>query len=145
MADAACTPVAQGFGVPDYYAVANDHTLLVILIEDVIAVQNLDEILNVDHIDVFFVAPADLASSMGHIDDEGHPEVQNTINDALAQIIGRGSRRRGDGHQRHGGGVRVGRRSVLFDRSRPVDCSRRKRLCRARQNLKTTANRRQGR
>ena len=80
----------QGFGVPDYYAVANDHTLLVILIEDVIAVENLEEILKVDHIDVFFVAPADLASSMGHIDDEDHPEVQNTINDALAQIIGAG-------------------------------------------------------
>ena len=36
------------------------------------------------------------------------------------------------GDQRHRGGVRVGRRSVLFDRSRPVDRSRRERLRRAR-------------
>ena len=38
----------QGYDVPDYFQVANDHTLLVVLIEDIIAVQNLDEILEVD-------------------------------------------------------------------------------------------------
>ena len=36
------------------------------------------------------VATGDLASSMGHIDDEDHPEVQKTIKDALEQIIGAG-------------------------------------------------------
>ena len=65
---------------------ANDHTLLVVLIEDIIAVQNLDEILEVDNIDVFFVAPSDLASTMGRIGDFEHPEVQEVIDDALARI-----------------------------------------------------------
>ena len=76
----------QGHGVPDYFRVANDETLLVVLIEDIVAIDNLNEILQVDHIDVFFVAPADLAASMGHIDDLQHPEVQKTIDDALARI-----------------------------------------------------------
>ena len=76
----------QGFGVPDYLKVANDHTFLMVLIEDVIAIENLDEILAVDHIDVFYVAPADLAASMGHIGDIGHPEVQATVDRALARI-----------------------------------------------------------
>ena len=51
----------QGFGVKDYYMKANHETMTVILIEDIIAVNNLTEILKVDHIDVFHVAFADLA------------------------------------------------------------------------------------
>jgi 2-keto-3-deoxy-L-rhamnonate aldolase RhmA len=77
----------QGYGVADYFAVANEHTLLVVLIEDIVAVNNLDSILKVDHIDVFFVAPSDLATSMGHIGNLGHPEVQKTIDGALAKIV----------------------------------------------------------
>ena len=76
----------QGFAVPDYVQVANDETLLIVLIEDIVAVRNLDEILTVDHIDVFFVAPSDLATSMGHIGDLQHPDVQRTIDDTLARI-----------------------------------------------------------
>ena len=76
----------QGFAVPDYVQVANDETLLIILIEDIAAVRNLDEILTVDHIDVFFVAPSDLATSMGHIGDLQHSDVQRTIDDTLARI-----------------------------------------------------------
>jgi 2-keto-3-deoxy-L-rhamnonate aldolase RhmA len=51
----------QGFGVPDYYMKANHETMTVILIEDIVAVNNLPDILKVDHIDVFHVAFADLA------------------------------------------------------------------------------------
>ncbi len=76
----------QGYGVEDYFAKANDETLLMTLIEDIVAVGNLDEILAVDHIDVFFVAPNDLAASMGHIGHIEHPEVQRTINETLARI-----------------------------------------------------------
>lgn len=76
----------QGFAVPDYVQVANDETLLIVLIEDIVAVRNLDEILTVDHIDVFFVAPSDLATSMGHIGELQHPDVQRTIDDTLARI-----------------------------------------------------------
>ncbi len=76
----------QGYAVPDYLQVANDETLLIILIEDIVAVRNLDEILTVDHIDVFFVAPSDLATSMEHIGDLQHPDVLHTIDDTLARI-----------------------------------------------------------
>lgn len=80
----------QGYGVPDYFDVANDQILLMVLIEDIVAVRNLDEILKVDHIDVFFVAPSDLAASMGLIGQLAHPEVQKTIDYALARIQERG-------------------------------------------------------
>lgn len=76
----------QGYGVTNYLEVANSHTLLIVLIEDILAVERLEEILKVDHIDVFFVAPSDLASSMGLIGKEGYPEVQETIDRALRRI-----------------------------------------------------------
>jgi len=77
----------QGFGVADYLKTANDQSLLIVLIEDIVAVRNLDEILKVDHIDVFFVAPSDLATSMGQIGNMGHPDVQRTIDGAIATIV----------------------------------------------------------
>jgi len=77
----------QGFGVDDYLKTANDQSLLIVLIEDIVAVNNLDEILRVDHIDVFFVAPNDLATSMGHIGNMGHPDVQQTVDKAITKIV----------------------------------------------------------
>jgi 4-hydroxy-2-oxoheptanedioate aldolase len=77
----------QGFGVDDYFKAANDQSLLIVLIEDIVAVHNLDAIVKVDHIDVFFVAPNDLATSMGHIGDMSQPDVQKTVDAALTKIV----------------------------------------------------------
>jgi 4-hydroxy-2-oxoheptanedioate aldolase len=83
-------PSRQAYGVPDYLAIANDHTLLVALIEDIRAVENLDGILEVDHIDVFFVAPSDLAASMGMIGRAGDPTVLQTVEQTLKRIMAAG-------------------------------------------------------
>ena len=80
----------QSYGVDNYFAEANDHSLLVVLIEDIVAVNNLDEILTVDDIDVFFVAPSDLAQSMGYIGQVGHPDVAGVIDGALEKIVASG-------------------------------------------------------
>ncbi len=80
----------QGYGVPDFLEVANDDTLLIALIEDIRAIENLDAILQVDHIDVFFVAPSDLAASMGLIGKATDPQVQGTIAATLERIVGAG-------------------------------------------------------
>src|SRR3989440_1964587 len=77
----------QGFGVSEYLETANEQSLLIALIEDIAAVRNLDDIVKVDHIDIFFVAPNDLATSMGHIGNMGHPDVQKTIDGALSRIV----------------------------------------------------------
>jgi 4-hydroxy-2-oxoheptanedioate aldolase len=77
----------QGFGVGDYFTTANDQSMLMVLLEDIAAIPKLDEILKVDHIDVFFVAPSDLATSMGHIGNVSHPDVQRTIDGALTKIV----------------------------------------------------------
>ncbi len=80
----------QSFGVADYFHQANGQTMVVVLLEEAEALENLDEILQVDNIDVFFVAPSDLAQTMGHLGDAGHPEVQSAIDGAIAKIVSAG-------------------------------------------------------
>ena len=80
----------QGIGVDDYFSKANDETMIVVLIEDIAAVHNLDSILEVDHIDVFFVAPGDLAQSMGHPGSYAHPEVTAVVEESIRRIAAAG-------------------------------------------------------
>ena len=68
----------QSYGVSNYFQRANEETLVVVLLEEIEAIHNLADILTVEHIDVFFVAPSDLAQTMGHIGNHPHPEVQAT-------------------------------------------------------------------
>ena len=80
----------QSFGVPDYFQTANDQTMVIVLLEEIEALENIDEILKVDNIDVFFVAPSDLAQTMGHIGNVEHPEVQAAIETAIGKIVSAG-------------------------------------------------------
>ena len=73
--------------LPIYFEKANDESMLIVLLEDIEAWRNLDEILEVDGIDVFFVAPSDFAASMGHIGNPQHPDVQDKIMDTLQRIV----------------------------------------------------------
>ena len=80
----------QSYGVSDYFHHANNQTMVIVLLEEAAALRNLDEILGVDDIDVFFVAPSDLAQTMGHLGNPGHPEVQKAIDDAISRIVSAG-------------------------------------------------------
>lgn len=80
----------RSYGDPAFFENANDEILVVVLIEEMEAVRNLDAILAVDHIDVFFVAPGDLAQTMGYVGQMYHPEVQAVVTDALTRIVAAG-------------------------------------------------------
>ncbi len=80
----------QGIDVPDYFQRANDETLVVVFIEDAEALDNLDAILEVDHIDVFFVGPGDLSQALGHVGEFMHPAVTRVVDDTIRRIIDRG-------------------------------------------------------
>jgi 4-hydroxy-2-oxoheptanedioate aldolase len=62
---------------------ANAETMVVVMLEEVEALTNLDDILKVEHVDAFFIAPGDLSQSMGYPGQIGHPEVQAAIDDAV--------------------------------------------------------------
>ena len=76
----------QSFGVADYYRKANEETLVVVLIEEIRAINGLPEILSVDNIDVYFLAPSDLAQTMGYTGQMNHPEVLSVIDRSINMI-----------------------------------------------------------
>jgi len=80
----------QAYGRTDYVARANDETMLTVLIEDIVAVENLSAILEVDNIDVFHVAPSDLAQSMGYPEPPIPPNVREVERKAIEQIVASG-------------------------------------------------------
>ena len=79
-----------GLGVDNYEPQANAETMVIVLIEDIVAVENLSEILKVQGVDVFFVAPGDLAQSMGRLGNIAHPDVEATVDRATEQIANAG-------------------------------------------------------
>ncbi len=77
-------------GRADYLDVADDEVCLLVQAETVTALANLQEICAVDGIDGVFIGPADLAASMGHRGNPGHPEVQAAIENAMRTIVASG-------------------------------------------------------
>ena len=80
----------QGIGVDNYLNKANNQSMTIILIEDIVAVNNLDEILEINHIDVFYVAPGDLAQSMGLLGGAGSTEVTKIVEQSIKKIVSSG-------------------------------------------------------
>ena len=77
----------QGFGVEGYFSQANEMTLVTVMIEEVAGLENLPEMLRVDNIDVYYIAPTDLAQSMGYLGQPSHPKVVSAVHRAIDQII----------------------------------------------------------
>jgi 4-hydroxy-2-oxoheptanedioate aldolase len=74
----------------DYVKAANDATLIAIQIEDQAAVEHLDELLQVDGIDVYFIGPSDLSQSMGHPGNPKAPAVAQAIEASLRRMVAAG-------------------------------------------------------
>jgi 2-keto-3-deoxy-L-rhamnonate aldolase RhmA len=85
---------ASGYGyrgsMGEFTANANRETLVSIQIEDEAALPNIDEIVAVDGVDVFFIGPSDLSQSMGHPGDPKAPRVAKAIDETLAKIVAAG-------------------------------------------------------
>src|SRR5262249_35793456 len=74
----------------EYVAEANSQTLVLPQIEDVEALENLSEMVQVEGVDGFIVGPRDLAMSMGFTDGPQHPEVESAIDEVFRLVIGSG-------------------------------------------------------
>lgn len=71
---------------PDYVHQANEEVCLLVQVETVKALENLESICAVDGVHGVFIGPADLAASMGHLGNPGHPDVQAAIEKAIEMI-----------------------------------------------------------
>ena len=74
----------------DYLDVADGEVCLLVQAETIRALGNLEAICEVDGVDGVFIGPADLAASMGHRGNPGHPEVQGAIEQGMRTIVASG-------------------------------------------------------
>ncbi len=78
---------ASRFGaVPDYNARANAEVCLLVQVETAATLPEIEAICAVEGVDGVFIGPADLAASMGHTGNPGHPEVKAAVLDAVRRI-----------------------------------------------------------
>ncbi len=72
---------AQGYGrsFADYMETANDSIAVIVQAEHIDAVNNIEQIVEVDGIDAVFIGPYDLSASMGLMGQVDHPEVVEAI------------------------------------------------------------------
>jgi len=78
-------PAAFGQTPREYTATANDNILIAVQIESVEGLNNCEEIAKVDGIDMLFVGPNDLASSMGFVSSD-HPNIPE-VQEAIARVL----------------------------------------------------------
>jgi len=76
---------AAGYGrIKDYPKAAGAEICVLVQIETMKGVENIDAIAATPGVDGVFVGPADLSASLGHLGDQLHPVVQDTIGRVLA-------------------------------------------------------------
>ena len=85
-------PADYGFSgsTAKYAEEANRNTLVCLMLEEVEALDNLEELLAVEGVDVFFIGSGDLSQSMGFTGQQTHPEVQAKMEMGVKTIRGAG-------------------------------------------------------
>ena len=87
----AATTRASRFGrIPNYGKFAETELCLLVQVETVASLDELDAIAGTDGVDGIFFGPADLAASMGHIGEPGHPAVKSAVLDGIRRTSGSG-------------------------------------------------------
>jgi 4-hydroxy-2-oxoheptanedioate aldolase len=78
---------ATGFGrIPHYAQVADRELCLLLQVETAESLNELEAIASVEGVDGIFIGPADLAASLGHAGEPGHPTVVAAIEDAIDRV-----------------------------------------------------------
>ena len=78
---------ASRFGaIKDYVQRAEEELCLIVQVETGEAVDRIEEIAIVDGVDAVFIGPSDLAASLGHPGNAGHPEVVAKVEEAIRRL-----------------------------------------------------------
>lgn len=87
----AATTRASRFGrALNYGRLAETELCLIVQVETLAALDELDVIAGTDGVDGIFFGPADLAASMGHVGEPGHPAVRSAILEGIRRTCGAG-------------------------------------------------------
>jgi 4-hydroxy-2-oxoheptanedioate aldolase len=75
-------------GVAEHARAALEETVVVVQVEDAVALDQVAEIASVARVDAVFLGPNDLSVSLGHPGDLSHPEVAAAV-DRIVEEVGR--------------------------------------------------------
>lgn len=75
-----------GLTTQQYVDKANEEVLVCLMLEEVEAIANIEEIVKVKGIDVLFIGSGDLSASMGLAGQQTHPEVLKLVEDGVKRI-----------------------------------------------------------
>ena len=79
-----------GTSMSEYAELSNRETLVCVQLEEGEAVSNVDEIVQVDDVDVFFVGPSDLSQSLGFPGRPDTPVVRDAMDSVFATVSAAG-------------------------------------------------------
>lgn len=79
-----------GEAMPDFVERSNAESLVCIQLEHNSAIDNVDTLLAVEHVDVFFIGPSDLSQSMGYPGNPRAAPVKSAIEQTLSKIAAAG-------------------------------------------------------
>jgi 4-hydroxy-2-oxoheptanedioate aldolase len=78
---------ASNFGrIGDYLRRADEEICVLVQAETRAAIDNIEAIAGVEGVDGVFIGPSDLAASLGHIGQPGHPVVQAALKEAVDRL-----------------------------------------------------------
>ncbi len=85
-------PNRYGFAeaMPEFIERSNAESLVCIQLEHSSAIDNVDALLNVEEVDVFFIGPSDLSQSMGYAGNPTAAPLKSAIEKTLSKIVAAG-------------------------------------------------------
>jgi 4-hydroxy-2-oxoheptanedioate aldolase len=88
---ASISRVSRWLAFPDYLKDGEEEICLLVQVESQLGLDNLTAIAQVEGIDGVFLGPSDLAASLGHRGNPGHPDVVAAIESAIGTILAAGN------------------------------------------------------
>ncbi|MFC5067253.1 HpcH/HpaI aldolase family protein [Flaviflagellibacter deserti] len=78
--------------IKNYHSRAHEEICILVQVESELGIQNLEDIAAVPGVDGVFIGPGDLSAALGHLGDQGHPDMVALIEKSIHRIVAAGNR-----------------------------------------------------
>lgn len=78
--------------IKDYHRRAHEEICILVQVESARGLENLEEIAGVPGVDGVFIGPGDLSAELGHLGNQGHPDIVEVIETSIRRIVAAGNR-----------------------------------------------------
>jgi 4-hydroxy-2-oxoheptanedioate aldolase len=78
--------------IANYHSRAHEEICILVQVESALALENIEAIAAVPGIDGVFIGPGDLSAALGHLGNQGHPDIVELIESSIRRIVATGNR-----------------------------------------------------